>query len=108
MTELRKLECVPCRGGVPPLGEAKINEYLDQLDENWEVVENHHLRRTFKFPDYAAGLDLVNRVAQLAEQQDHHPNMTLRWGRVTIEIFTHSIDGLTESDFVLAAKIDML
>jgi len=108
MARLCELNCVPCRGDVPPLEEPKISEFLDQLDENWEVVDNHHLTRTFKFPDYAAGLDLVNRVAQLAEQQGHHPNITLRWGRVTIDIHTHSIDGLTESDFVLAARIDQL
>ena len=107
-TRLCELSCVPCRGGVPPLDEPKLSELLAELNEDWQVVDKHHLARTFKFPDFMSALGFVNSVAQVAEQQGHHPDISLSWGRVTIEIHTHKIDGLTESDFVLAAKIDVL
>jgi len=107
-TRLCELSCVPCRGGVPPLDEPKLGELLGELDDNWRVVDKHHLARTFKFPDFAGALAFVNCVGQLAERQGHHPDISLSWGRVTVEIHTHKIDGLTESDFVLAAKIDVL
>ena len=97
--------CVACKGGVPPLTAEEIAPLAEQVPE-WTVVDHHHLRRIFKFPDFVAALAMVNRVGALAEQQRHHPVITLTWGRITIEIWTHKIDGLTESDFVLAAKID--
>ena len=107
-TKLCELSCVPCRGGVPPLDEPKISELLVELDDDWQAVDKHHLTRTFKFPDFVGALEFVNNVAKIAEQQGHHPDISLSWGRVTVEIHTHKIDGLTESDFVLAAKIDVL
>lgn len=107
-TKLCQLDCVPCRGGTPPLGEPKISELLAELDGGWRVVDNHHLARTFKFSDFMSGLAFVNDVADVGERQGHHPDIGLSWGRVTIEIHTHKINGLTESDFVLAAKIDVL
>jgi 4a-hydroxytetrahydrobiopterin dehydratase len=72
----------------------------------WEVVEEHHIRKTFLFPDFRKALDFVNLVGGVAEEQGHHPDLMLSWGRVEVRIFTHKISGLTESDFILAAKID--
>jgi 4a-hydroxytetrahydrobiopterin dehydratase len=97
--------CVPCRGGVPPLKGSGIDALKNELPE-WEVVREHHLRRLFKFTDFKTALAFVNRVGAIAEEQGHHPDILLAWGKVEVTIFTHKIDGLTESDFVLAAKTD--
>ena len=107
MTELCDMKCVPCRGGVPPLDGDQIRELQARIDA-WDAIDDHHLSKTFKFPDFVQALGFVNRVGALAEEQGHHPNIFLTWGRVRIEIWTHKIDGLTESDFILAAKIDKL
>ncbi len=107
MADLTSKNCVPCRGGVPPLkGEAL--QTLEKQVEGWAVVDEHHLVKTFKFPDFRQALGFVNRVGELAEQQGHHPDIYLAWGKVEIKIWTHKINGLTESDFILAAKIDQL
>jgi 4a-hydroxytetrahydrobiopterin dehydratase len=106
--ELANRKCVPCRGGVPPLAGDRIEELRRQLDRAWEVVDGHHLKREFEFADFAGALRHVNRVGEIAEQQGHHPDIYLAWGRVRVEIWTHKIDGLTESDFILAAKIDAI
>ncbi len=104
---LAERACVPCRGGVPPLTDAQVAPLLEQL-RDWQVVDHHHLSKTYKFPDFVTALAFVNRVGSVAESQAHHPDLSLGWGRVGIEIWTHKIDGLTESDFILAAKIDAL
>jgi 4a-hydroxytetrahydrobiopterin dehydratase len=97
--------CIPCRGGVPALkGEALKPHKVEVPD--WEVVQEHHLHRTFKFPDFKEALGFVNRAGAIAEEQSHHPDILLAWGKAEVTIYTHKIDGLTESDFVLAAKID--
>ncbi len=99
--------CVPCRGGVPPLaGEAL--EKLKAEVPGWEVVDGHHLTRSFKFPDFKTALEFVNRAGAVAEEEGHHPDLLLAWGKVDVKTWTHKIDGLTESDFILAAKIDRL
>ena len=105
--ELAEKSCVPCRGGVPPLARPEIEKLLAQLP-GWQAVNDHHLAKTYLFPDFRAALGFVNRVGELAEQQGHHPDLYLAWGKVGIQIWTHKIDGLTESDFVLAAKIEKL
>ena len=105
-SELAAMTCVPCRGGVPPMTEPDIARYLQRLGGGWEVVASHHLRKEFRFPDFAEALAFTNRVGAIAEEQGHHPDIELGWGRVGVTIWTHKIDGLTESDFVLAAKID--
>jgi 4a-hydroxytetrahydrobiopterin dehydratase len=107
MTELAKKTCVPCRGDVPPLKGAELEELMGQVP-GWEVADEHHLRKEFRVQNFRAALDLVNRVGELAEEQAHHPDIAFGWGRVEIVIFTHQIDGLTESDFILAAKVDRL
>jgi len=99
--------CVPCRGGVPALKGGELTALAGQLSD-WKVVEEHHLTRSFKFKNFRTALEFVNRVGELAEQQGHHPDLFLAWGRVDVTTWTHKIDGLTESDFILAAKIDRL
>jgi 4a-hydroxytetrahydrobiopterin dehydratase len=107
MSELSSKQCVPCRGGVPPLAGEEIQRLLDQL-KGWEVVMQHHLKKNYGFSNFAEALKFVNRVGELAEEQGHHPDICFGWGKVEITIWTHKIDGLTESDFILAAKIDAL
>ncbi|MFN7973793.1 MAG: 4a-hydroxytetrahydrobiopterin dehydratase [Acidobacteriota bacterium] len=104
---LSEKDCVPCRGGVPALKGAELDALARQV-EGWTVVEEHHLTRTYPFPDFAQALAYVNKVGQMAEEQGHHPDVYLAWGKVRVEIWTHKIDGLTESDFVFAAKCDAL
>lgn len=104
---LSEKTCVPCQGGVPALKGDQLTELLNQLS-GWEVVNEHHLNKDYKFPNFVTALDFVNKIGEVAEAEGHHPNLSLTWGHVGIQIFTHKIDGLTESDFVLAAKIDEL
>ena len=108
MSELATKTCVPCKGGIPPLGSAEIATLLSELDSDWAVIAEHHLQKQFKFPDFRTALDFTNQVGAIAEEQGHHPDIYLAWGRVEITIWTHTIDGLHESDFILAAKIDHL
>jgi 4a-hydroxytetrahydrobiopterin dehydratase len=107
MSQLSTKQCVPCRGGVPALKGDEIKPLLAEL-RGWDVVDEHHLTKLYPFPDFAQGLAFVNRVGELAEQQGHHPEIFLTWGKVRIDIWTHKVGGLTESDFILAAKIDEL
>ncbi len=107
MSELSAKTCVPCRGGVPALKGDQITPLLSQL-LGWQVVDEHHLSRQYTFGDFVTALAFVNKVGDVAEEQSHHPDIHLTWGKVGVEIWTHKIDGLTESDFILAAKIDEL
>ncbi|HNQ22679.1 MAG TPA: 4a-hydroxytetrahydrobiopterin dehydratase [Phycisphaerae bacterium] len=102
---LSQRTCEPCGGGVPPLDADRLSALLAQL-ETWVVERGHHLSRTYEFPDFRQALAFVNRVGELAEREGHHPDLYLTWGKVRVEIWTHKVDGLTESDFILAAKID--
>lgn len=105
MSELANKTCVPCRGGVPPLQGEELASLHKQVP-GWSVIEQHHITKMFQFPDFRQALSFVNRVGELAEEQGHHPDIMLAWGKVEVTIWTHKIDGLTESDFILAAKID--
>lgn len=107
MSNLADQHCVPCRGGVPPLRGDQLIPYAKQLPD-WKIIEEHHVAKGFLFPDFKASLDFVNRIGAVAEQEGHHPNLCLEWGKVDVRIYTHKVRGLTESDFVLAAKIDRL
>jgi 4a-hydroxytetrahydrobiopterin dehydratase len=107
MTELASKNCVPCRGGTPPLAGKELEALALQVPQ-WKVVDGHHLTRGFKFPDFLQALAFTNKVGQLAEAQGHHPDILLSWGKAEITTWTHSISGLSESDFILAAKIDKL
>lgn len=108
MGDLAQKECVPCKGGVPPLKGDQLNNLTEQLSESWNVIDEHHLEREFKFKDFRAALDFTNRVGELAEQWNHHPDIYLAWGKVKLTLWTHKIDGLTESDFIFAAKVNKL
>ena len=105
--KLAEKECIPCKGGVPSLKGAALQELVEQI-EGWQVINDHHLAKIYKFPDFAKALAFVNRVGELAERIGHHPDLHLSWGKVGAEIWTHKIDGLTESDFIFAAKMDAM
>ena len=107
MSDLASKTCVPCRGGTPPLKGEELDDLRRQIP-GWEVVEEHHLRRHFRFKNFREALDFVNRVGELAEEQGHHPDVRFGWGYAEVTVYTHKIDGLTESDFILAAKISEL
>ena len=107
MADLASKTCVPCRGGVPPLEGEQLRHFESEVP-GWQAVKGHHIHRAFTFPDFVSALAFVNKVGNVAEQQGHHPNIFLTWGKVEIDIWTHKIDGLTESDFILAAKISKL
>jgi len=108
MTEqLASKTCVPCRGGVPALKGVALHALGQQVPQ-WSVVNEHHVTRLFTFPDFVQALAFVNKVGALAEEQGHHPDILLTWGKAEITLWTHKVDGLTESDFIMAAKIDQL
>ncbi len=107
MSDLASKNCVPCRGGVPALKGKELAGLARQVP-GWSVINEHHIKKSFKFPDFQQALAFVNRVGEVAEQQGHHPDITLGWGKAEVMTYTHAIDGLTESDFILAAKIDKL
>ncbi|HZS11945.1 MAG TPA: 4a-hydroxytetrahydrobiopterin dehydratase [Nitrospirales bacterium] len=99
-------KCIPCRGGVPPVEPGKAKELLAQLGRGWTINQAGHLERLYTFQDFAAALTFVNKVGAVAEAEAHHPDLYLAWGKCKVEIWTHKINGLTESDFYLAAKAD--
>jgi 4a-hydroxytetrahydrobiopterin dehydratase len=99
-------KCVPCRGGVPPLHGDDLRQLEDTLGGGWQVVGEHHLEKEFTFPDFASALAFTNQIGAIAEEEGHHPDIYLAWGKVRVTIWTHKVEGLTRSDFVLAAKID--
>lgn len=105
-SELASKQCAPCRGGVPPLRRGVIEDLLKKLDSSWKAVDDHHLEREYEFTDFQRALEFTNTVGAIAEEQGHHPDIYLAWGKVSLKIWTHKIDGLTESDFILAAKTD--
>lgn len=106
--KLSDKKCVPCRGGIPPLKEEALQSFFKQLGKGWTIVKEHHLEKEYLFPDFVQGLRFTNAVGAIAEEEGHHPDIHLAWGKVKIQIWTHKIDGLTESDFILAAKCDEL
>ena len=105
MAGLADRRCIPCKGGVPPLTAEQIAPWLAQLT-GWQVVDNRYLEKEYAFKNFAQALALVNRIGAIAEEQNHHPDMFLAWGKVEVSIWTHKINGLTESDFIFAAKCD--
>ena len=107
MTELADKQCIPCKGGTPAL-KGKELEQLHKSVPQWTVANEHHIHRAFKFPDFVQALAFVNKVGALAEEQGHHPDIVLTWGKAEITLWTHAVDGLTESDFILADKIGRL
>ena len=108
MSDLADKTCTPCRGGVPPLEGEELDRLAEELGGGWQVIEGHHLEKEYRFPDFRQALEFTNRIGELAEEVNHHPNIFLTWGRVRVELWTHKIDGLNEADFVWAAKADRL
>ncbi len=106
MSKLASKQCVPCRGGVPPLKGKELSALYAKLGGGWRVVDEHHLEKEYKFKDFREALAFTNRVGEIAEREGHHPDIHLGWGKVKLSIWTYKIDGLTESDFILAAKAD--
>lgn len=108
--DLREQKCKPCEGGVPPFTEEEAKEYLSEVP-NWEIAQENGrlcIRRTFKFKDFKGSWRFFDEVAALAEDEGHHPNILVRWNRVTVTLTTHAIKGLSINDFIMAAKIDDL
>jgi 4a-hydroxytetrahydrobiopterin dehydratase len=108
LTALAEKDCIPCKAGTPPLQGADLKDLRDQLGSGWMVVDDHRLEKEFKFKDFRKALDFTNAVGALAESQNHHPDILLSWGRARITLWTHTVNGLSEADFVLAAKIESL
>jgi 4a-hydroxytetrahydrobiopterin dehydratase len=108
MAKLVQQKCVPCEGGTPPLEREKIDEYMKELDGDWKLQDTKIIARRFEFKTFPEAIDFVNRVATLAEQEDHHPDIIIRYNKVTLELSTHAIGGLSDNDFIVAAKVDLL
>ncbi len=98
--------CVPCRGGVPPMDETRAKELLRELEDGWHLNTEGHLEREYRFQNFTEAMALANKLADVAEQEGHHPDLYIAWGKCKVEIWTHKIEGLTESDFYFAAKAD--
>ena len=111
MSELHLKNCIPCRGEIPPFNISEIHKYLKKVD-GWDVKKNtqgtHFLEKNFKFINFLESQKFINEVGNIAEKQNHHPDIIFGWGYAKIQIFTHKIKGLVESDFILAAKIDKI
>jgi 4a-hydroxytetrahydrobiopterin dehydratase len=107
-SSLADRKCIPCKGDTPPLKGEILREYQSKLGNEWEVIEEQHLERTYRFKNFRQALDFTVRVGELAEKVNHHPDVFLTWGRVKLTLWTHKIGGLSEADFVLAAKVDRL
>jgi len=105
---LASRDCIPCRGGVPPLKGEALEKLARELDNDWRLVEEHHLEKEFRFRDFREALAFTNQVGELAESVGHHPDIHLAWGKVGITLWTHKIGGLAEADFIFAAKVDAL
>lgn len=106
--KLAERHCVPCHGGTPRLTGSDIETRRRELADRWRVEDEHHLEADFNFPDFASALAFTNRVGEVAEAEGHHPEIRLTWGEASVRVWTHAIDGLSENDFILAAKIDRL
>jgi 4a-hydroxytetrahydrobiopterin dehydratase len=106
--ELKNKKCKPCEGGMPPLKKEKIAEYQKQINTDWKLIDNKKISKDYAFVNYRHTIDFVNRVADLAEEEGHHPVMHVYYGKIQIELWTHAINGLSENDFIMAAKIDSL
>ena len=106
MSVLAQETCIPCRGGVPPLKGEELDALQEKLGNGWQIINEHHLEKEYIFADFRQALDFTVKVGEVAENQDHHPDIYLAWGKVKLTIWTHKIDGLTESDFIFAAKAD--
>jgi 4a-hydroxytetrahydrobiopterin dehydratase len=109
MSKLAKKKCIPCEGGVEPLALSHATELKKELHEDWMLIDDAHLLvREFRCKDFAEAMNFANKVAVIAEEENHHPDLNIAWGSVGVELSTHAIHGLSENDFILAAKIDQI
>ncbi len=108
MQDLTKRTCEPCLKGTLPLQAPEIAKLLPSIDSEWKAVDNHHLEREFHFVNFKQALDFTVAIGSIAEQEGHHPDVLLSWGKVRVTLFTHKIKGLSLNDFIVAAKIDLL
>jgi 4a-hydroxytetrahydrobiopterin dehydratase len=106
--KLSKKNCISCKGDMPPLKGDRLASFYAQLEKGWQVIDENHLEKTYPFPDFRSALSFTNKVGELAEREGHHPDIYLSYGKVKISLWTHKINGLSESDFILAAKFDEL
>lgn len=106
MSDLAERSCVPCSAETPALVGRELEELRARVDDRWEVVDEHHLQAMVSFEDFQGALDFTNRVGEVAEEEGHHPEICLTWGEARVKLWTHAIDGLSENDFILAAKVD--
>jgi 4a-hydroxytetrahydrobiopterin dehydratase len=106
--DLSKKKCKPCEGGITPLNQQEVAVYIKHIKDNWVVTDKNNISKEFLFVNYKHTMDFVNKVADLAEEEGHHPVMHVYYGKVIIELWTHAINGLSENDFILASKIDIL
>jgi 4a-hydroxytetrahydrobiopterin dehydratase len=106
--DLGKKKCKPCEGGIPPLDKEGIEKYRKHIQDDWKVIGESKISKEYRFVNYLHTMDFVNKVADLAEEEGHHPDMHVYFGRVVIDLWTHAVNGLSENDFILAYKIDQL
>ncbi len=107
-SDLTQKKCVPCEDGTQPLKTDDIQLFASQISEEWEVIEEKKIKRVFTFKNFSQAMKFANTVAGIAEEENHHPNLSISWGRVEISITTHAINGLSENDFILASKVDKI
>ena len=106
--KLKERKCIPCSGATPSLKGVELKKFFIELGNNWHLIQEHHIEKEYSFKDFQSALDFVNKVGAVAEVEGHHPDLLLSWGKVKVTLFTHKINGLSESDFILAAKCDAL
>jgi 4a-hydroxytetrahydrobiopterin dehydratase len=105
---LARKKCIPCSRDTPPLRDEALQQFYKQLKNGWKIVDQHHLEKEYRFDDFKSALAFTNRVGGVAEEEGHHPDIILSWGKVVIRLWTHKINGLAENDFIVASKIDAL
>lgn len=108
MTRLNDKKCVPCSQGAVPLTLDEINDFLNDLNDGWELKENKFIEKTYKFKNFREALDFTNQIGDIAEEEGHHPDIFLSWGKVVVKLWTHKIEGLHENDFIMASKFDII
>ncbi|MGV3773178.1 MAG: 4a-hydroxytetrahydrobiopterin dehydratase [Verrucomicrobiales bacterium] len=108
MSDLKSKSCKACGEATASLTADEAKKFKREIDASWEIINNHHLQRTFKFKNFKQALAYTNKLGDLAEAEGHHPDILLKWGEVQVTLYTHKVNGLTESDFVMAAKVDDL
>ncbi|CAN5203903.1 4a-hydroxytetrahydrobiopterin dehydratase [soil metagenome] len=104
--KLEERKCEACNANTPPLEGDELQRYYSKLDEGWDLIDDHHLEKTYSFKNFRHALEFTNRVGEMSEEEGHHPEIYLTWGEVKLTVYTHAIDALSENDFIWAAKAD--